>query len=655
MHFVRHAVRRTALAGLGWLALISPAAAAAPVDTYQAIPGVSPEPLTEGVGLRGPDDLEAFLDGVMGPTLRESHIAGAVVAIVKDGELYFAKGYGYADVDHQVPVDATTTLFRVGSISKLFTWTAVMQLVEQGRIDLDADINTYLTQFKIPATFPQPITMRNLMTHSAGFEDGGMGYLVVSGPGNFVPLATALGNHIPARVAPPAVDFNDATMESYSNWGGAVAGLIVANVSGVPFEDYVEKNIFKPLRMYSSTFREPLPPDLKHQVSDGYRFQSGALKAMPFEYVHNFAPAGALSSTAVDMAKFMIAHLNDGAYGEVQILKQETAEAMHSRHLSPSPYLSGWCLGFYEKHLNGYRIIGHGGNTRWFHSDLNLLPEQKLGLFVSYNSASTLPIVARDELLAAFMNRYYPAYLPQLHAPPDFARTAARYTGDYLLNRRSYTKNEKATGLLATPLSVTSTADNALLIGTGPTAMKVIEVKPDVFRAVDRDVTIAFAGISEGNAQFRYFPQATYHRLAWFETLMFQYSVLGVGALCFIAAIVSALRNWKTDRYTDGLAGWARPLAGTLGVTHVVFLVLMVNTLIQRDDISGWPALFRVALVFPLVAVPLTASVVYLAATVWIRKYWGLFGRIQYSVIALASVVFLWSLNYWNLVGFKFG
>ncbi len=125
------------------------------------------------------EDLEAFLDGVLAAEMRSHSIASATVSVVKDGELFFAKGYGYADRESRRPVDPERTLFRPGSISKLFTWTAVMQLVEQGKIDLDADVNEYLTDFRIPDTFPEPITMEHLMTHTPGFEDGGLGYLLI--------------------------------------------------------------------------------------------------------------------------------------------------------------------------------------------------------------------------------------------------------------------------------------------------------------------------------------------------------------------------------------------------------------------------------------------------------------------------------------------
>ncbi len=281
---------------------------------YRAISGASAEPLP-GPGLVGREETEAFIDGVMATQLSSQHIAGATIAVVKDGELFFAEGYGYEDVEKKVPVDPEQTLFRVGSTSKLFTWTAIMQLVEEGKLDLDADVNTYLADFKIPDTYAEPITIRNLLTHTPGFEDGGLGYLMEQSPDELMPLGEFLAQHMPARVRPPTTDFASSTGAAYSNWGVALAGHIVATVSGMPFDDYIEQRILKPLGMSRSTFREPLPPELVARMSGGYTWQAGAFRRHGFEYIHNFGPAGGLSTTAADMAKFMIAHFAAWRFG----------------------------------------------------------------------------------------------------------------------------------------------------------------------------------------------------------------------------------------------------------------------------------------------------------------------------------------------------
>src|SRR5215475_13481948 len=155
---------------------------------HQPIQSAWPRPLPIA-GPTTPAEMESFMDGFMAVQLPTAGVAGVTVSVVKDGQLFFAKGYGYADPDKRIPVDPDKTLFRPGSISKTFTWTAVMQLVEQGKLDLDVDVNTYLRDFKLPATFAAPVTLRNLMTHTAGFEDGGAGYLFKDTPNELVPLS----------------------------------------------------------------------------------------------------------------------------------------------------------------------------------------------------------------------------------------------------------------------------------------------------------------------------------------------------------------------------------------------------------------------------------------------------------------------------------
>jgi CubicO group peptidase (beta-lactamase class C family) len=255
---------------------------------------------TPASGLSDPAELSAFVDGVMATSMKSNHVPGAVVVVVKDGKVFFAKGYGYADLDNKTPVDPASTLFRPGSVSKLFTWTAVLQLVEAGKLDLDADVNTYL-DFEIPATYAQPITLRIIMTHMTGFEDKGDGLFKLNAE-EVSSLETYLKSNLPTRVFPPG------QYAAYSNYATALSGYIVERVSGIPFEQYISKNILQPLQMQHSTFEQPLPTALAGQMSKGYNYLNGEYIEGSFEFVVG-APAGALSATGLDMANFMIAHL----------------------------------------------------------------------------------------------------------------------------------------------------------------------------------------------------------------------------------------------------------------------------------------------------------------------------------------------------------
>src|SRR5215204_3425632 len=337
-------------------------------------------------GPTDPAELEAFLDKLLGKEMEKHHIAGAAVSVVKDGELFFAKGYGDADLEKSIPVDPERTNFRIGSTAKLFTWTAVMQLAEQGKLDLNEDINTYL-DFRIPDTYPQPITLKHLMTHTAGFEDRYFERLA-SDPNELVPPREWLISHMPARVRPPG------DIAAYSSYGTALAGYIVARVSGEPYDQYIQEHILNPLGMVHTTAQSSMPPDIRAHTSVGYTYKDGAFKEFP-EYSDMgqpaLVPAGDMQSSATDMARFMIAHLQNGRYSdaniaEARILNKSTTQQMHTTLYTPDPRLLGTAYGFFDFSDNGQRTIGHSGGSDPIYSLLLLLPDQNLGVFVVYNS-----------------------------------------------------------------------------------------------------------------------------------------------------------------------------------------------------------------------------------------------------------------------------
>jgi CubicO group peptidase (beta-lactamase class C family) len=344
-------------------------------------------------------DVEEFFDVLIKDQLAREDIAGAVVGVVKDGQVVIAKGYGYTDLEKGIAATGDASLFRIGSISKLVTWTATMQLVEQKKLSLDEDINTYL-DFKIPPAFGKPITLRNLMTHTAGFEDTWRD-LGVAEPTQLIPLEAYVKTHIPKRIYPPG------EVSAYSNYGATLAGYLVQRISGKAFEAYVDENILGPLGMKHTTFAQPPAAELAPLVSKGYGLASAP--AGEFEYMTLF-PAGSVSASANDMCKFMLAHLQDGQLNGVRILSPEVARLMHSRTVSFDDRMNSWAYGFYEESTNGHRIIGHGGDLQRFHSDLHLIPDANAGFFISYNSKGAGDLgLDRQRLLQMFMDRYFPA------------------------------------------------------------------------------------------------------------------------------------------------------------------------------------------------------------------------------------------------------
>jgi CubicO group peptidase (beta-lactamase class C family) len=449
-------------AGLaGAIAAFALSAAAAPAAQPAAAPA---HPLTA-------TDVEAWLDGLVPATLEAAQTPGAVVVVVKDGQVLFEKGYGWADYARHIPVDARTTLFRPGSVSKLFTWTAVMQLVQAGKIDLDADVNRYL-DFKIPPYNGQVVTMRDLMTHRGGFSETARDLLTFGkGP---PPLGDVLKSYVPPRIFAPDGG------PGYSNYGASLAGYIVQRVSGEPFDDYIERHIFAPLAMSHATFRQPLPANLAPLMSKGY--VDWDHPGPGFEIIR-VGPAGSLSASGDDMSHFMIAQLRNGRYGSAEILSPSTAQAMHTTAWKAFPDLNGNLLGFYQQNINGHRVIAHGGDTDFFHSDLSLFIDDDVGVFVSVNARGKEGMGARlrETLFHGFADRYFPAAGAAAVVPPPLDAATAKA---HATTRRSDSTFVKLIQLIQ-PTRVAANADGTISTAALGVKQTFVEIAPFLWRDVN--------------------------------------------------------------------------------------------------------------------------------------------------------------------------
>ncbi|WP_308410446.1 MULTISPECIES: serine hydrolase domain-containing protein [Fischerella] len=336
------------------------------------------------------------VDKIINQEMSKSHVPGAVISVVKDGKLFFAKGYGYANVEKKIPVVADKTLFRLASISKLFTATAAMQLYERGKLDLNADVNQYLTHFQLENPYPEAVTPARMMTHTDGTTQRLIG-IAAPTAAQMKPLVDYLPDHMPPIVWRPG------KLYSYSNHSIVLLGYLVEKISGIPFIEYIDKYIFQPLSMRRSTFLQPPPPPLANDLAVGYQYQNGNFKPVPYLYL-NIAPAAAMSATATDMAHFMIAHLQLGRYQNERILEAETARLMHETHFTQHPKLPGTGYGFRERLENNIRAIGHLGNLRGYSSSLTLIPEQNIGIFVATNSFTGV----YGKILNQFFDHYFP-------------------------------------------------------------------------------------------------------------------------------------------------------------------------------------------------------------------------------------------------------
>lgn len=602
-------------------------------------------------------ELEAFIDGIMADQMSMNHIPGAIVSVVKDGQLVFEKGYGYSDYENRIPVDPQLTLFRVGSVSKLFVWTAVMQLVEQGKLSLDVDINRYL-DFKIPATFFQPITMRNLLSHTAGFEDSGYAVHRLQ-PEQLISLEHYVKTRLPARVYPPG------KIIAYSNYGASLAGYIVERIAGMPFFDYVPKYILSPLGMMHSSFRQPLPADLALNMSNGYNYYKGQYLKAGFEY-EVFYPASGLISTADDMAKFMLAHLGNGVFGSSRILQEQTAQQMHSQLFTGDPRLPGMTYGFMENNLNGHRLLFHGGDTTFFASGLYLIPDQNMGIFIATNAPGGM--ITRNLLIQEFMDRYYPV-APEPSQPPSagFANRVKPYVGTYIPARSNYTTPEKIMATMQAG-SISLDGEGNLKISFPGKTFHVVEVQPGLLRDRDDPNTSMVLKMDEKGQAYLLFsgPNFTYIKIPWYESISFINIVLYLGLILFVDALVFwgiDVIKWlrkrpptslpRLNNILSRLARCTGALFGVLIILAVIFMQVGLSTVDPKLGVPaytfGAPPLFSFLHLLIFLLAVLGVLMLVFTGVVWVRRLWSIGWRIYYSLLALSAVSTLWVFWFWKL------
>lgn len=635
----------------------SPASLAPPIaqpDTVRAAPApVAPRVASGGVPMTRAD-LEAWLDGYMPFALARGNIAGAVVVVVKDGQVLLQKGYGFSDVARRRRVDPETTLFRPGSVSKLFTWTAVMQLVEADKLDLDRDVNAYL-DFKIPLRDGKPITLRNIMTHTAGFEESAR-YTITAEPQALGPL---MKKSLPARLFAPG------TTPAYSNYATALAGYIVERVSGLPFDDYIDTRVLQPIGMNRSTFRQPLPVALKPLMSNGYALASGDAK--PFEHVGP-APAGSLSATGADMAKFMIAHLENGR----GLLRPETAAAMHNTKLDILPPLNRMALGFYEENINGRRVIGHGGDTQFFHSNMSLFLDENVGLFVSVNSAgangATGPL--RSALFEQFADRYFPAPRAETRVDAETAKQHAQMmAGSYANSRGFKTVFLSIAGLFGQ--SNLGVDDKGGLIAADVTGLanqprKWVEIAPFVWRDVGSGERLA-AKVVDGEVTRWSFdtvsPFMMFDRVPWYlnsswlvPAFLAGLAVVFLTALAWPAGAIARRRykgsapftgrRLKVSRLTHVFA-WAAVL---IFAVWAFFITSIFSDLSLLSGALDW-VLYTLQFLTPIALFGLLVLAAYNLWLVWTEKR-GWFAKLWSVLFVFGAAMLLWVALGFHLIGF---
>lgn len=433
------------------------------------------------IGPQDPKEVEQFADDFFSrPEIKDS-MAGAAFVVVKGDKVLLKKGYGYADVDKKLPVDADRTVFRVASISKVITATAVMQLAEQGKIDLNQDVSAYLGDINIPNKAGTPLTTKHLMTNSTGFEFGDGSELSTDDLTREVSIKQYVSDNTPTVIRKPGEYYR------YDNLGFTIQGYIVEQVSKQPFGAYVQEHIFKPLGMTNSDFR--VTSDITKHLAVPYNVMGEAIPT--YATVPTELPGGGMLSTGADMSKFMIAHLNSGKLGDAAILKKESATVMHKPQLAVHEKLPNMAYGFEyanQQQYNGRYMIEKAGDMAGYHSNMWLIPDEKVGFFVTVNK----DVEFRKELLEAFMDHYYPkkdgAQAPLERATQSLAAFEGMYSD---LRNRMWTSRIRA--------------EDGKLIVKDPLGKHVLrEIEPLLFQD-EQGVKAAFKLNDSGEIQAFYY------------------------------------------------------------------------------------------------------------------------------------------------------
>ena len=630
-------------------------------------------------GYSGPGDpaeLETFLDNYVAAQMKEYHIPGVVITFVKDGKVFFTKGYGYADIESQTPFDENT-LLTTASLGKAFTAIGVLQLNERGMIDLGEDIRPYFTEFELETRFDEPLTFANLLTHTDGFEARMIGGAALT-QDDLIPLGELIHTYNPTQLYPPGQHM------TYSDFPANLAGYLTQEISGVPFERYMADNILSPLNMDSSTFDQHLSDEMIRRLANGYEYQDGVQEEVPLLYIR-YAPAGGLRTTASDMNHFMLALLNGGEYNGARIMNEQTVQMMFTQQFAPDPSMAGITYGLFEHFHNGQRTLLRDGDGVGTRSRMALFPEQNMGFFVSYNSGDSN---LRLNIINAIIDRYFPVEDSSAPVPMSgYQERASMFAGTYRPLQADMTTFGKSMYFFSQLVEVTVTDEGYLSItptGMGDQSSVMggfegtslwVEVEPLHFEQVDGDGQLSFIQDKAGYITQMISGQgyhSTFTKVAWHESQSFHIVLLELAGLLIISMLISAfvtmplgslvrkIRKQESSENNPWLAVAARVWAAVVGGMLALFVFRAIGVLYAIDAVAGMPnfvwgvsdeiisALNSIYLPV-LLSLPLPIFV----GLAWGNRWWKVSSRIHYTLVTLAVMAVIWWANYWNLLGFR--
>ncbi|MEM7151995.1 MAG: serine hydrolase [Myxococcota bacterium] len=484
--------------------------------------------------------LEAHLDEHVAQQMQQSGVPGVVVSVVQGDRVLLAKGWGHADRENDIPMDGQRTVVRVASISKTFTASVVAQLEDDRRLDVDAPVDDYLPGYGLPPRFDSPATLRHLLSHSSGIINNNVGRVSRDAPAQS--FADFLAETMPPALRPPGVAI------VYSNHGNALAGLVVEQVTGVPFADHADRALLTPLRMDSSSF--VLTPEIESALAVSYVPEGGELR--PQEYLHfKTVPASALHTTAADMAHYMIMHLSEGRFEGQPVLGPEAMRRMTEPVAALDPALPTYHYAFAHARTEGHPTRSHGGSVPAFLSRLVLFDEHDFGVFVCQNSLGTSIGPAIVESIAEHF--LPPPSIPEVvpdgdGRPEDPGALAGHYRKVSKTDTPAFTRG---LALLLEKASHVSTDAEGFLTVDGE---RFVRTGPHVFmreREGKAPEAVVFVTDESGQGQWLHRGLSSSERRPWYAAPFVQLPAL---ALAWLLLLVAAVRRRGLVRAAAGLA-----------------------------------------------------------------------------------------------------
>ena len=606
---------------------------------YAQSSDASPLYTSEGISIEA-ESMESFVDQYVADGMQAAHVPGFALVVVKDGRTLISKGYGYADLERQIPMTPQTNL-RAGSVSKPIVATAVMQLVEQGLVELDAPVSKYIPDLKLTDRFGQASTVAQLLTHQSGYTDAVM-LSHVPTLEEWQPLGEYLHENLGPRDIQPGV-------MAYSSWNTALLGYMIEKVTGLPYDQAIARSLFDPLGMSKTTFTQPLPDEIRANLAMGYFYQGGTYEIVPLDYVR-LSPGIAMVTTAEDIGWFMQALLNGGQFNGSQVLQADTVGMLLRRQAAAHPYSRGKTYAFSENRFAGRQVLNHDGNGIGFGSRMILVPEQNLGIFISTNHRqiqfdADTPTPAFDfirDLATTILEREVPE-TPQnvsaLTPLPDAAARAGRYAGHY---QRAETplKDFFKIRYLMDNVDVSDNGDGSITIGS----KRYVEVEPLVFQSQgDANFFVVFIENAGGEVEYLTFGgTGSYKKADWYQTLNFSIGLVAGMLLIFLSCVVS----WPFLRQGSWLA-WA------VSLLNLIFLVgfgIMVATADILLFFKMIPLPMRFLMALPWISAMGTLGLIVSQFRRSSRQGISRWGKIHTSLVTIASLAFIWFVAYWNLL-----